>query len=79
MPGRNGFQACRELKAQPDYAPIPIVLVTSKGSQSDQFWGREQGAEGYVVKPFTPEQLIEAVGRVLGKPQSAATGAAPSL
>ena len=77
MPGRNGYQACRELKAQPDYAPIPIVLVTSKGSQSDQFWGREQGAEGYVVKPFTPEQLIEAVGRVLGKPQPAATGAAP--
>jgi DNA-binding response OmpR family regulator len=77
MPGRNGFQACRELKAQPDYAPIPIVLVTSKGTPSDQFWGREQGAQGYVVKPFTREQLIEEVERVLGKPQSTATGATP--
>jgi len=78
MPGRNGFQACRELKAQPDYAPIPIVLVTSKGTQSDQFWGLEQGAQGYVVKPFTREQLIEEVDRVLGRPQPAATGAAPA-
>jgi DNA-binding response OmpR family regulator len=77
MPGRNGFQACRDLKAHPEYAPIPIVMVTSKGTQSDQFWGREQGAQGYVVKPFTREQLIEEVGRVLGKPHPAATGAAP--
>jgi DNA-binding response OmpR family regulator len=78
MPGRNGFQACRDLKAHPDYAPIPIVLVTSKGTPSDQFWGREQGAQGYVVKPFTAEQLIEEVGRVLGRPQPAAKGTAPS-
>jgi DNA-binding response OmpR family regulator len=77
MPGRNGFQACRELKSQPDYAPIPIVLVTSKSTQSDQFWGREQGAQGYVVKPFTPEQLIEEVQRVLGKPESTVTGVVP--
>lgn len=75
MPGRNGFQACRELKAQAEYAPIPIVMVTSKGTASDQFWGREQGAQGYVVKPFTREQLIEEVERVLGKLQSAAAGA----
>jgi len=75
MPGRNGFQACRELKAQAEYAPIPIVMVTSKGTVSDQFWGREQGAQGYVVKPFAREQLIEEVERVLGKLQSAAAGA----
>ena len=75
MPVRNGIQACRELKAQAEYAPIPIVMVTSKGTVSDQFWGREQGAEGYVVKPFTREQLIEEVERVLGKLQSAAAGA----
>lgn len=75
MPGRNGFQACRELKAHPEYGQTPIVLVTSKGTPSDQFWGREQGAEGYVVKPFTREQLIGEVTRVLGVPQRTGMGA----
>ena len=77
MPERNGFQACRELKAQPEYARIPIVMVTSKGAPSDQYWGREQGAQGYVTKPFTREQLIEAVEQVLGRPRPAAAEAVP--
>jgi DNA-binding response OmpR family regulator len=63
MPARNGFQACRELKGQAEYAHIPVVLVTSKSSASDKFWGQQQGADGYVVKPFTPEQLLAAVQR----------------
>ena len=74
MPDRNGFQACRELKAQPAYADIPVVMVTSKSTESDQFWGRQQGAEGYVVKPFTREQLIAEVNRVLNRRGAAAKG-----
>jgi twitching motility two-component system response regulator PilH len=58
MPGRNGFQACRDLKNNAEYSRIPIVLVTSKSGQSDKFWGQQQGADGYVVKPFTREQLL---------------------
>ena len=46
MPGRNGFQACRDLK-------------------SDKFWGQQQGANGYVVKPFKAEDLVAAVKRAL--------------
>lgn len=61
MPQRNGFQACRELKGQAAFAHIPVVLVTSKNSTSDKFWGKQQGADGYVVKPYTPEQLLTAV------------------
>ena len=63
MPERNGFQACRELKAQPEYSQIPIVLVTSKNTDSDKFWAHQQGANGYVVKPFTREELVSAVAR----------------
>ena len=77
MPERNGFQACRELKAHPDFAHIPIVMVTSKSTQSDQFWGMQQGAEGYLVKPFTREQLLFEVNRVIGKRQASEAGAAP--
>ncbi len=76
MPERNGFQACRDLKAQPNYVHIPIVMVTSKNTPSDQFWGMQQGADGYVFKPFTPEHLLAEVSRVLGKRQASATGAA---
>ena len=66
MPQRNGFQACRELKGSPEYSRIPVVLVTSKSTESDRFWGQQQGADGYVVKPFTREQLIGAVQRLIG-------------
>jgi twitching motility two-component system response regulator PilH len=65
MPQRNGFQACRELKGNAEYSRIPVVLVTSKNSDSDKFWAQQQGADGYVVKPFTREQLLGEVQRFM--------------
>ncbi len=64
MPQRNGFQACRELKSQELYSKIPVILVTSRSTPSDRYWGEQQGANGYVVKPFTPEELLDAVKRL---------------
>ena len=66
MPGRNGFQACRDLKNDERFKHIPIVLCTSKGNESDKFWGQQQGANGHVVKPFKSEELLQAVKQVLG-------------
>lgn len=66
MPQRNGFQACRELKSHNEYSRIPIVMVTSKDTESDKFWARQQGADGYVVKPFTPDQLVGEVRKFIG-------------
>ena len=63
MPQRNGFQVCRDLKSQEMYAKIPVILVTSKTAPSDRYWGEQQGANGYVAKPFTPDELINAVKR----------------
>jgi DNA-binding response OmpR family regulator len=65
MPGRNGFQACRDLKTDARFKNIPIVLCTSKGQESDKFWGQQQGANGHVVKPFKSEELLHAVKRAL--------------
>ena len=65
MPQRNGFQVCRELKQNPEYDRIPVVLVTSKGTDSDKFWGQQQGADGFVVKPFTREELLRTIQRFL--------------
>jgi len=66
MPQRNGFQVCRELKGKAEYAAIPVVMVTSKRSESDKFWGKEQGADGYVVKPFSNEDLLGTVRKLVG-------------
>jgi twitching motility two-component system response regulator PilH len=64
MPQRNGFQVCRDLKSQEHYSKIPVILVTSKTAPSDRYWGEQQGANGYVAKPFTPDELISAVKRL---------------
>ena len=65
MPQRNGFQACRELKNHAEYGRIPVVLVSSKNTDSDRFWAKQQGADDYVVKPFTRESLLGAILRFL--------------
>lgn len=67
MPQRNGFQVCRELKGNAQFSGIPVVLVTSKNSDSDRFWGKQQGADGYVVKPFNEDELLRTVRHLVGK------------
>jgi len=61
MPERNGFQVCRELKGSSEFQSIPVILVTSKDSSSDKYWGEQQGADAYVTKPFTKDELLRAV------------------
>src|SRR5262245_57026425 len=63
MPVLNGFETCRKLKGDPDTQQIPVVLVTSKGGESDKFWGKKQGANDHVVKPFTKETLSSVIRR----------------
>ena len=65
MPGVNGFQATRELARDPGTAGIPIVMVTTKGLQTDKIWGMRQGAVDYLVKPVTEAQLVEKVRAAL--------------
>jgi twitching motility two-component system response regulator PilH len=59
MPGVNGYQATRTLLNDPVTRAIPIVMVTSKGQEADRVWGLRQGAVGYLVKPVSPDQLVE--------------------
>jgi twitching motility two-component system response regulator PilH len=66
MPGVNGFQATRELARDPRTASIPVVMVTTKGLETDKIWGMRQGAVDYLVKPVTEVQLVEKVRAALG-------------
>ena len=63
MPNRNGYEILRALKKDDRTRRTPVVLVTSKNQESDRLWGKRQGADEYVSKPFTPEQLLTAVRR----------------
>ena len=58
MPGMNGYQATRALANDPKTRAIPIIMVTSKGQQTDRIWGLRQGAVDYMVKPVSPDQLV---------------------
>ena len=66
MPTLNGYQVCRELKENADTRSIPIVMLTAKSQESDKFWGREAGADVYLVKPFDMDELMEAVIEQIG-------------
>jgi twitching motility two-component system response regulator PilH len=58
MPDMNGFQVCRAIKASDDTKGIPVVIVSSKGEKTDKVWGIEQGAQGYITKPYTADQIV---------------------
>ena len=58
MPGINGYQATRTLANDPKTKTIPIIMVTSKGQETDKIWGLRQGAVDYMVKPVSPDQLV---------------------
>jgi DNA-binding response OmpR family regulator len=67
MPPPNGFQVCRMLKDDPDFKNTPIILLTAKAAESDQFWGLESGADAYVTKPYNPKELLNQVQALLEK------------
>ena len=67
MPGMNGLELCRSLKAHDQTKKTPIVACTSKTQDIDRFWAMKQGIDVYVTKPFTQEQITNAVKYSLGK------------
>lgn len=65
MPQRNGYEILRKVRRDPASRDLPVIVVSSKGQESDILWGKRQGASDYIVKPYTPERVLEAVGGVL--------------
>lgn len=65
MPVMNGIELVRALRALPDYKFIPMLVLTTESDQSIKQRGREAGATGWIVKPFSPEVLLNTLGKVL--------------
>jgi DNA-binding response OmpR family regulator len=66
MPVLDGYETCRRLKREADTKNIPVVLLTAKGRDVDKRLGYEVGAVDYIVKPFSPNRLIERIQEILG-------------
>lgn len=63
MKPMNGFQACRKIVRNKATAHIPVILVTSKGEAADRMWGEEQGAKGFVTKPYSDQQILDELNK----------------
>jgi DNA-binding response OmpR family regulator len=74
LPGIDGLEICRRLRA---LAPVPIVILTARGQESDRIIGLDLGADDYVAKPFSTKELVARVRAVLRRARGPLAGAAP--
>lgn len=65
MPVMSGFEVCRMLKENPATKAIPVILLTAKSTERDQTLGISAGADAYVTKPYTPEELLGQIKELL--------------
>ena len=70
LPGLGGLDVCRRLRADPATAALPIIMLTAKADEVDRVVGLEIGADDYVVKPFSPKELVARVRAVLRRTRS---------
>ena len=64
MPRLDGFSACKEIKKEKD---IPIIMLSARGEEYDKLFGFELGIDDYVVKPFSPKELMARIAAVLAR------------
>jgi two-component system phosphate regulon response regulator PhoB len=67
LPGTEGTEVCRQLKADPKTARIPVIMLTAKAEEVDRIVGLELGADDYVIKPFSPRELVLRVKKILDR------------
>ena len=65
LPGLDGLDICKALRAAPATAALPILVLTAKGEESDKVIGLELGADDYLTKPFSPKELVARVKSLL--------------
>ena len=65
LPGKSGFEICRELKSNPNTSNIPVVFCSTKNSDVDKIWGDMLGAEAYLSKPINQAELALTLKRLI--------------
>jgi len=67
MPNKNGWELLKEVRSNPKTEDIPVIFLTAKNEESDMFKGYELGANYYITKPFTKDQLLYGLKLMLGE------------
>jgi len=67
MPRMTGYEACEQLKANDSTRDIPVVFLSAKGQESEVRTGLNAGAEEYILKPFSPDQLVDRIKSILAR------------
>ncbi len=75
LPALDGFEVCRRLR---EAGPVPVIMLTAKGAEADRVSGLETGADDYVVKPFSPRELVARVRAVLRRVNQVTPATDPS-
>ena len=73
MPGKSGIDVCREIRKT---SQVPIVMLTAKGEEVDKIVGLELGADDYIVKPFSPREVVARIKAILRRTENHAAGEA---
>ena len=61
MPEMDGLELIRQLRAQASYRFVPVIMLTTESQESKKQEGKKAGASGWIVKPFTPDQLVDTI------------------
>ncbi len=77
LPQMSGLELCRRMRSNPETAKLPILVVTAKGAEVDRILGLELGADDYVVKPFSPREVVARVKALLRRANPASEPASP--
>jgi two-component system phosphate regulon response regulator PhoB len=74
LPGIDGLEVCRQIRADPSTSGIAVIMVTARGEESDVVLGLGLGADDYIAKPFKPHELVARTRAVLRRTRHAAVG-----
>lgn len=71
LPGRDGFEICREIRRDPELDQVPVLMLSARGEEIDKVAGLELGADDYIGKPFAPRLLVARARRLMRRPPDA--------
>jgi len=71
LPLRSGLEVCRHLRRFPETSEVPIIMLTARGEEQDKLRGLDMGADDYLTKPFSPQELLARLRAVLRRAQPA--------
>jgi CheY-like chemotaxis protein len=74
LPDVSGYDVCEYIRGQPELAGLPVLMISARGTLLDRAQAEEVGADGYLTKPFTQDEFVQQVLRLLARAAEATTG-----